>query len=140
MPEPKFLETYRGVVHPWLCDAMGHLTTRHYMAMFDDAAWHMMLQLGDQPHRARENQLGWADVRHEIEYFHELPVGTLVIVRSALLRLGGKSVTCKYEMHNAESHELCAAMTATSVRFDLKARAAIPVEPELRQKMEVWLG
>jgi len=29
-----------GVAHPWLCDSMGHLTSRHYVAMFDDASYH----------------------------------------------------------------------------------------------------
>lgn len=39
------LPVYRGVVHPWLCDAMGHLTTRHYLAMFDDAIYHLYQQV-----------------------------------------------------------------------------------------------
>ena len=28
--QAKARETYRGVVHPWQCDVMGHLTTRFY--------------------------------------------------------------------------------------------------------------
>ena len=42
----KMIECYRGVVHPWLCDAMGHLTTRHYVGMFDDAGYHLLAALG----------------------------------------------------------------------------------------------
>ena len=34
----------RAVVHPWLCDMMGHLTTRHYVGMFDDAAYALFAQ------------------------------------------------------------------------------------------------
>ncbi len=140
MADGKQVETFRGVAHPWLCDAMGHLSTRHYVGMFDDAAWHLVLLLGDAPHRAKENQRGWADVRHEIEYSHEVPVGALVIIRSALVRIGSKSITCKYEMRNAETEVLCATMISTSVRFDLKARASIQLEPELRKSMEAWLA
>ena len=30
------------VVHPWMCDVLDHLITRHYMAMFDDASYHLL--------------------------------------------------------------------------------------------------
>ena len=43
------IECYRGVVYPWLCDSMGHMTTRHYTAMFDDASYHMFAALGFTP-------------------------------------------------------------------------------------------
>jgi len=32
----------KNVAHPWMCDILGHMTTRHYVAMFDDAAYHML--------------------------------------------------------------------------------------------------
>ena len=32
----------KSVAHPWMCDVLGHMTTRHYVAMFDDAAYHML--------------------------------------------------------------------------------------------------
>ena len=32
----------KNVAHPWMCDVLGHMTTRHYIAMFDDAAYHML--------------------------------------------------------------------------------------------------
>ena len=37
MAEARPIDCGLAVVHPWLCDAMGHLTTRHYLGMFDDA-------------------------------------------------------------------------------------------------------
>lgn len=139
MTASKSIETHRGVVHPWLCDEMGHLTTRHYVAMFDDAGWHLLLAFGSSPSRTRQMKRGWADIRHEIEYLHEVPVGELVIVLSALVRIGEKSVTYKHELRNAESNALCATMTATTVRFDLTDRKAVPIEPELRRAMKDWL-
>ena len=41
-----FMETFRGVAAPWLCDAMGHMNTRHDAAMFDDALLHSLVKLG----------------------------------------------------------------------------------------------
>ena len=33
---------YKGVSHPAMCDIMGHMTTRHYIAMFDDGSYHFL--------------------------------------------------------------------------------------------------
>ena len=31
------IETWRGMAHPWNCDTMGHMNTRFYAAIYDDA-------------------------------------------------------------------------------------------------------
>lgn len=140
MPDTRLRETYRGVVYPWLCDAMGHLTTRHYMAMFDDAGWHLMLHLGCSAKAMKRERRGWADVKHEIEYLREIRDGELLVVRSMPVRVGTKSLVCRHEMREAEDEELCATLTATTVRFHLDERKAIPLEPELAQKAKAWIG
>ena len=35
-----------GVAHPWLCDALGHLNTRNYHAMYDDALFVLLAIIG----------------------------------------------------------------------------------------------
>ena len=35
---------YKGIVHPWLCDVMGHMNVRHYMGMFDDASLQLLVE------------------------------------------------------------------------------------------------
>jgi len=139
MSKAKLIETHRGVVHPWLCDALGHLTTRNYMAMFDDAGWHLLLALGLSPGGMLQQKRSWADVRHEIEYLRELTEGELVLIRSTPVKVGGKSLTYRHEMSNAESGGVCATMTVTAVYFDLDQRKAIPIDETLRQKIESWL-
>ena len=32
----------KSVAHPWMCDVLGHMTTRHYVAMFDDSSYHFL--------------------------------------------------------------------------------------------------
>jgi len=140
MATGKTVETHRAVVHPWLCDGMGHLTTRHYVAMFDDAAWHLLLIFGATPSQNTATKRGWADVRHEIDYHHEVAMGEMVVVLSSLVRVGEKSVSYKHELRNAETQTLCATMTATTVRFDLVARKSVPIEPELKQALLAGLA
>ena len=35
----------KGIVHPWLCDVMGHMNVRHYMGMFEDASYQLLAEV-----------------------------------------------------------------------------------------------
>ena len=89
------IETGRAVVHPWLCDSMGHLNTRHYAAMFDDASFHLLGALAG-PAEGETLGRGWADVRHVHEFRREARAATLLVTRSAVTRIGTKSLTYRH--------------------------------------------
>ncbi|WP_262690617.1 acyl-CoA thioesterase [Kordiimonas aestuarii] len=127
------METYRGVVHPWLCDIMGHLTTRHYIAMFDDASYHLAHACGVAID-PRERKTGFVDVKLEMDFIAELQAGALIIIKSGIKRLGGKSFTAYHEMRNLADDSLAATLHATSVAFDLETRKAIALSPTFRDK------
>lgn len=116
-----------AVVHPWLCDAMGHLTTRHYLGMFDDATYHLFATLGHAPAQDMLEHRGWADVRHEIDYRSELAAGALVRIDGRVTSIGRTSVGIEYHMFERTEDRLCAALAARTVCFDLKQRRAQPL-------------
>ncbi|KCZ53241.1 hypothetical protein HY29_17330 [Hyphomonas beringensis] len=127
------ITVYKGVAHPWLCDIMGHMTTRHYVAMFDDASYHFLNEaLGWHPED--RSAPGWADVKHVIEYNDEVAAGSLLEIQGSIVRLGGKSITSRYEMHNLNKGTLAATLESTSVYFDLAARKSVPIPDELRER------
>lgn len=128
--------TFVGVAHPWMCDAMGHMNVRYYMAMFDDASFQL---LGRLTGVEKDKSLGWADVRHEIEYKHETAAGTLVTIRSHVTRIGRTSVTYRHILTGSLEGELHAEATTTSVRFDLTARKAIELDAGVRSRAEALL-
>lgn len=129
-------ETFRGVVHPWHCDVIGHMNVRHYMGMFDDAAFQLLGMLAGGSHTLDEQGLGWADVQHTVQYKHEVRPGSLVVVRSRVTRVGRTSVTVSHDMMGALAGELFASMEAVTVLFDLKARSAAPLPAAIRQRAE----
>ena len=133
-------KVYSGVVHPWLCDAMGHLTTRHYMGMFDDASYGLLHQAFGYagPTGAFEGK-GWADVKHVLEYKGEVAAGTLVEIRGELVKLGGKSLTARYEMVNLATGEVAATMEAITAFFDLAARKAVPITDAMRSSAKALI-
>jgi len=137
---------YNGVAHPWLCDAMGHLTTRHYMAMFDDASLHLLAEATGWHTDSNEwKGKGWADVRHEISYKNELQAGALLEITGEITAIGNSSLTAYYEMKHKnclepdkKSQAVAATMTAKTVFFDLKARRSIPLTDKMRTQIEVY--
>lgn len=132
----RMIETFRGVAHPWLCDAFGHLNTRNYVGMFDDASFHFFSALGAPMIELQKDHKGWADVRAELEFREEVPLGRLVIVHTGVLKLGRTSITYRHEMRDADADRLHATMQTVTVHFDLRARKAIPLPDTLRSRAE----
>ena len=128
--------TYLGVVHPWLCDSMGHMNVRHYVGMFDDANTQFLASLDWDPESARSTGQGWADVRGEIDYLAEVVAGSLVEIRSKVAAVGKKSLTVESEMRSRGTGEIHARMRSVMVHFDLEARRAIPLPDDLRRHAE----
>ena len=131
---------YKGINHPNLCDVMGHMTTRHYVAMFDDGSYHFLHNVfGWSAEHLTKEKTGWADVRHVIEYQAEVAEGDLLEITAQLLKIGNKSITVLYEMQNVSKKALAATLESTSVYFDLEARAAIPITSNMRATAQKYL-
>ena len=127
------IETWRGVAHPWNCDTMGHMNTRFYAAIYDDASFQFLGRLAPSA-ALKQSGLGWADVRQLIEYKHEVASGALLLVRTALKRLGRTSVEYRHELRDAETDRLHSSSDQVTVLFDLAARAAAPLDEAMRQR------
>jgi acyl-CoA thioester hydrolase len=124
----------KAVAHPWMCDVIGHLTTRYYVAMFDDASYHFLFTVfGWSGSTDETGERGWVDVRHVVEYKAEVSAGSLLEIRACLLKTGGKSITIRYEMVNLGSGEIAATLECVCVLFDMNARKALLLTDQLRE-------
>jgi len=128
------IETLRGVVHPWHCDAMGHMSVRHQMALLDDAVYHLLGELGAVTETMSGRRFGWADVRHEIRYMHELVAGDLLLLRSGMVAIGRSSLRHRTVMARRSDGLSCTILDGITVRFDLDARAAAALSDAQREK------
>lgn len=135
----QLMETYRGVVYPWQCDHQGHLNTMHYVGMFDAAFWHHVSAMGFTRAYLEQRNRGFADVKDTLEYKAEVKVGSLIVVESGLLRIGGKSITALHSMRDAETGVIAATSEKTTAYFDLEARRAVSLPDEMRQAMEEFI-
>jgi acyl-CoA thioester hydrolase len=124
-----YLTSFRGIAHPWLCDRLGHLNTRNYVAALDDAMQHYFALLGHHV----DDRTGWADVAQNISYKREIPEGALFHVDAAITRIGTKSISYRQRIVLTAENEIAAVCDAVSVLFDLTDRAALPVPEAIVQ-------
>src|SRR5258706_11808137 len=111
------IETWRGVAHPWNCDTMGHMNTRFYAAIYDDASFHFLARLAPSQ-KQKESGLGWADVRQLIEYKQEVESGALLVVRTMLKRLGRTSGEDPHQLRDPQTALLHSTSEQATRPFD----------------------
>ncbi|MER9291555.1 acyl-CoA thioesterase [Mesorhizobium sp. M0510] len=134
----KSLISFVGVAHPWMCDVMGHVNVRHYSAMFDDASFQLLGHIAGQDDN-QASQIGWADVRSEIDYRHETKAGALITIRSHVVKIGHTSITFEQVMSGSLDGVIRASSRTTSVRFDLAARASVALDEAMRNRAAAFL-
>lgn len=122
-------------VSPGVCDINGHMNVAHYAQLFDSASWAMLDRLADT-----DPGLSWADVTHRTEFRKEVHARSEIVVRSALLRIGVKSVTILNKMIVKETGEVAATNEVVTVRFDLGARAAVKLDGPIAVAAAAYLS
>ena len=134
MSEPNL--TYRGAVHTWHCDHMGHMNVMWYVGKFDEATWQLFATIGITSGFMRENQRGMAGVEQQITYKKELYPGDVVSIYSRVLEVKEKSIRVEHVMKNGVSGEIAATMILTALHIDTTKRKAIAFPPEVKARAE----
>ena len=123
--------TYRGLVHQWNCDHMGHMNVMWYVGKFDEATWNLGAMMGMTAQYLRESKRGMAAVDQRICYRREALVGDVIVVRSAMLEVKPKSVRFVHEMFRGDGGDHLATMVVTGVHIDIVARRATQFDPQI---------
>lgn len=123
-------ETYRGIVHRHQLDHMGHMNVMWYTSKFDEATWHLMAQIGMTNRYMQENMCGMVALDQRTQYKSELMEGDLIVIKSAILELGRKTISFRHDMHECESGKLAAVTHFVGVHLDRQARKSMLL-PEL---------
>jgi acyl-CoA thioester hydrolase len=128
--------TYRGMVHQWHCDHMGHMNVMWYVGKFDEATWNLGAMMGMTSQYLKETQRGMAAVEQRISYRREALVGDVIAVRSAVLEMRRKSVRFVHEMFRGDGGDHLATMIAIGVHIDTVARKSVQFEPHIAAKTQ----
>ncbi len=130
------METYRGIVHQWELDHMGHLNVRFYQAMFEAASWHVYGAVGITPGWMREHDRGMAVVDQRTRYHAELGAGDLVVIRSEVTDVRDKTLHFVHHLYELDSGTEAATSEFVSVHIDTRARRACSLPPTVRDRAE----
>ena len=123
--------TYRGMVHQWHCDHMGHMNVMWFVGKFDEATWNLGALMGMTSAYMREAKRGMAAVEQRISYRREALVGDIILVRSAVLELRPKSVRFVHEMYRGDGGDHLSTMMVTGVHIDMAMRKSTQFEPKI---------
>jgi acyl-CoA thioester hydrolase len=126
--------TYRGVVHPWHCDSMGHMNVVWYVSKFDEASWQFASMLGLNNSYFIKKHMGIAALQQNITYMSEMVAGSTVTVRSGVLEMKEKIVRIVHEMHNDTTDEIAAVMILTAVHFNTQKRKSCPFPKDILKR------
>ena len=126
--------TYRGVVHPWHCDIMGHMNVVWYVSKFDEASWQFASMLGLNNSYFIKKHMGIAALQQNITYKSEMAAGSTVTVRSGILEMKEKIVRIVHEMRNDTTDEIAAVMVLTAVHFNTRKRKSCPFPKDILKR------
>ena len=128
-----WFESFRGVVHPWMCDQFGHLNVRFYAHVFDDSGFALWPMVGVGRLAFEAAGVHTVVARTETDFRAELPPGRFIVVRSAFERIGGKSVSYVQELRDADTYVVHAGQRVVEVFFDPKTRRACAMPDAIRE-------
>jgi acyl-CoA thioester hydrolase len=132
--------TYRGTVHQWHCDHMGHMNVMWYVGKFDEATWNLAAMMGLTRQYLQDTHRGMAAVEQRIAYKREALAGDTLTVRTAVIEVKPKLVRFVHEMRRGELGDLLAVMIAVGVHIDTEARKSIAFEHHILQKTQSFIA
>ena len=134
-----YLETYRGVVNQADCDHLGHMNVARYYGICADVGVILQNEIGLTPDDIRSGRrLSMVVVRNESDFTAEILVAEPIIMRSAILEIGSKSMLLHHQLFRADG-VMAFDTTQRVVVFDLVNRRAAEIPPDVRAKVEAIL-
>jgi acyl-CoA thioesterase FadM len=124
-----WVDTYRGTVFPWETDIVEHLTVAYYFERFADATLSLLDGLGLGADYMRAERHGCVTVDCYVRYMHELRVGDILHISSAVIGVDETGVRLGHRVINSASAMLCATMEQRTVHVALDGRRPVPLPP-----------
>lgn len=131
---------YRITIGQEHLDVMGHMNVRHYLAIFDEAAWCFFATFGLDEAYYASGEGGGFSLQQSVNYLAECRVGDVVTVRARMLGRSLKRSHFMLFMIN-ESRSLVAATLETLVSHaDLKIRRTSPYPAHIAAQIDAILA
>ncbi|CNE71709.1 4-hydroxybenzoyl-CoA thioesterase [Yersinia rohdei] len=120
-------------------DVFQHVNNARYLEFLEEARWEW---LDGEPAAIwmAENQIAFIVVNININYRRPAVLGDLLRIDSQLIKLNGKSGVMKQTITLEPESISVADAELTFVCIDLRNQKALPIEGELREKLEEFVN
>lgn len=132
MSSSNYRETYRSIVRPEDCDALGHMNVQHYFGAVSSGMFVMMEWLGLSRQEIDRRRLSFAVVRAETDFRRELYAGESMALESTISQMGEKVVVFHHRLRNLTTGEVAMATDYKCVLLDLDCRRSIILPDDVR--------
>ena len=136
MDNGAWIDTYRGTVFPWETDIVEHLTVAYYFERFADATLNLLESLGLGADYMRAERRGCVTVDCYVRYMHELRVGDILHISSAVIGVDAEGLRLAHRVFNSDTGILCATVEQRTVHMELGTRALAPLPAGPRRGAE----
>jgi acyl-CoA thioester hydrolase len=133
---PAWIDTYRGTVFPWETDIVEHLTVAYYFERFADATLNLLESLGLGADYMAAERRGCVTVDCYVRYMHELRVGDILHISSAVIGVEETALRLGHRVVNSATEVLCATVEQRVIHMDLGARTPAPLRARQRRVAE----
>ncbi|NHZ72662.1 MAG: thioesterase [Aquificales bacterium] len=130
---------YQGVVPAEYLDMMGHMNVRHYLSLFDEAAWEFFVGFGMDQAYYESKQGGAFALQHFINYRAEVHQNDQLTVRARMLGRSVKRVHFMLFMVNETQNKLAATLESLGSHADLIQRRTSPFPPTIAANIDAIL-
>lgn len=136
------IETYRAVVMPADCDALGHMNVAQYFSACSQGVFAIQTALGLPPGQLREPGGRSFVVMHaESDFRAETLAGDVIYLMTEIEHIGGATVTFKHRLYSAEAPDKPVFEAAFDcVLMDLDTRKAVGIPKDIRTAAAAYLS
>jgi acyl-CoA thioesterase FadM len=131
---------YQSIVPVAYLDVMGHMNVRHYLSLFDEAAWEFFVGFGMDQAYYESGQGGAFALQHFINYRAEVHQNDHLTIRGRLLGRSAKRVHFMLFMVNESQQKLAATLESLGSHADLSQRRTSPFPPTIAANIDALLA
>lgn len=130
----------RTTIGPEHLDVTGRMNVRHYMGIFDDAAWHFFASFGMDAAYYAEGVGGGFALQQSVRYLAECRLGEVVSVKGRMIGRFIKRIHFMLFMVNETKGVLAATIETLGTHADMRIRRTSPYPAHIAQQIDALVA
>ena len=131
---------HRATIPEEYLDVMGHMNIRHYMGLFDEAAWGFFSAFGMTEAFIRSSSSAAFALEHHVRYLAEVHVGETVAIHTRVNGRTTKRLHFIHFMRNETTGSLAATLEVIASHANRDTRRTSPFPDEIAAQIDHFVA